>query len=262
MADNLQNVGDIHILGYFIICIVYLIFIMNMNKTTETYHVRFFLFSTFCLQLALSMADIYNSPLCSSATDYNKVTIVLLHTIIPWIFILGFGNLLISIFPGWLRIFSNTIGIRWAYSGSAKKFIEENIKITDKSVDNKTEYFSLLNKLFVDPTKLLNEIDITNIKDDEELHNFYQTKLYNIAPEIFKKDGIPPVDNKENTFLSNTTDNSGNLIPIPMNKLEFNILYVLKSKNEIGYAIWNILLGVIAVLISTNSVINSKCDAV
>ena len=265
MDDGLQNIGNTHLLGYSIVCTIYLIILFNRNKNIDNYHFYIFFFMSFFVQFLLNIYDIYTTDLCKSANDVNKITIIIMHTFIPWIFILGVGKGLLSIFPGWLRIFSNTIGMSFAYDMLYKKTIydEINTPLAVKGDPNNQENISLLNKILSDPKKILNEIDITSIENDEELDKFYREKLNKISPELFRTEGS--VMTKENIdkkiFTKTVTGQDGKEITLQMCNIEYYILQLLKYKNIIGQAIWYILFGLIAVLISTNSIINSKCDA-
>jgi hypothetical protein len=223
---------------------------------------------SFFVQFALNISDIYTTNICKSANDVNKITIIIMHTFIPWIFILGLGKFLLNIFPGWLRIFSNTIGMSFAYDMLYKKTIYEevNTPIQGKAQNTNQENISLLNKILSDPKKILNEIDITSVEDDEELDKFYKEKLNKISPELFRINGtgMTKEDIDKKIFTKKVQGPDGRYIDqsIEMSNIQYYILNLLKYKNVIGQAIWYIIFGLIAVLISTNSIINSNCDAI
>jgi len=268
MDDSLQNIGTIHLIAYFCICTFYLISLLFSTRYKDFDKNSFYIFFgiTFFMQLALNIADINNTNLCKNSSDISKATIVIMHTVIPWFFILGLGNLLLAVFPGCLRIFSNTIGMSIAYNfmygETIKTAINTPLPETEQKKDE--EYKVLLTKIVTDPKKLLNEIDIL-YKNSRELHDFYTEKLHKIAPNIFRLDGgdISEEQKKINKFSEiKIIDGKSKVVNITMQKTEYDILSLLKFKNDVGYAVWYILLGLISVLISTNSVLNTKCDAI
>ena len=108
------------------------------------------------------------------------------------------------------------------------------------------------------PYKLFNEIDITNIQNDfEKQHEMYINILNKINDTRFSTTGSALADN-ENDFLNNYFKNKG----IKITEREYDILTLINSKNTIGYVIWFILLGFVAVMISTNMLLNTDCNGI
>ena len=58
----------------------------------------------FCSQIGISVS--LTKSLCGEV----QTKAAFIYTILPWIIIFGLLNLMLLIFPGWLRPFSNTIG--------------------------------------------------------------------------------------------------------------------------------------------------------
>ena len=226
MEDTLKNVGLTHLIFYIGLCVFYMILLFNSSSidTFKDYNFLLFFSITFILQIALNFADINNPTLCKNSSNSYKLSLVLIHTIIPWTLILGLGHLLINFLPGWLRIFSNTIGMSWAYE-TYKINIPNTATSTITDPVLKSLYYQVLQK----PKQLFNEIDILG-KSEEEINNIY-AKLKEINVDIFTD------QNKD------------------------SILKLLMYKNNIGYGIWYMLLGLIAVMISTNSLISSNCNS-
>ena len=262
MADSLQNIGVTHLMFYLGVCVFYLILLFNSNDNPAIRQYNFMIFftSTFIVQLGLNFADINNPSICKAGSNANKFTTVLFHTIVPWVFVLALGHLLINIFPGWLRIFSNTLGMSWAYQKYGHLLDNKQSTVTSENKEKGSEYVNLLNKILLDKKKLLNEIDIIGM-DDEKLHNFYINQLSQISSTIFSKEGqMNESDIQFFKKIENPTTKTTTFEVIKdITKSEHDILCLLKYKNTIGYGIWYILLGVISVMISTNSVIASNC---
>lgn len=246
---------------YLGVCVFYLILLFNSdsNQAIIKYNFMIFFTATFIVQLGLNFADINNPSICKSSSDINKFTTVLFHTIVPWVFVLALGNLLINIFPGWLRIFSNTLGMSWAYQKYGH-LLDDKPSVTPENQAKGAEYIKMLNKVLLDKKKILNEIDIIGL-DDETLHKFYNNQLSQISSTIFSKEGqMNETDIQFFKKIENPTTKTTTFEVIKdITKSEHDILCLLKYKNTIGYGIWYILLGVISVMISTNSVIASNC---
>jgi hypothetical protein len=184
---------------------------------------QFFIFFsvTFITQLGLNYST--DALICKEPNGFNTF----LNTLLPWVFILGLGQLFITIFPGWLRIFSNTIGMYIAY----EKYEEEINKILVSSTSavqgSTTPDKALLLEALNKPKMILNEIDIIG-KTDDEISKLYE-RLTGMFKELFKP------DTKE------------------------RIIDIVKHKNMIGYTMWHLVLGVIAVMVSTNTTLASNC---
>jgi hypothetical protein len=184
---------------------------------------QFFIFFsvTFITQLGLNYST--DALICKEPNGFNTF----LNTLLPWVFILGLGQLFITIFPGWLRIFSNTIGMYIAY----EKYEEEINKILVTSTSavqgSTTPDKALLLEALNKPKMILNEIDIIG-KTEDEINKLYE-RLTGMFKELFKP------DTKE------------------------RIIDIVKHKNMIGYTMWHLVLGVIAVMVSTNTTLASNC---
>jgi len=220
---DLNNVGLRNMIIYIAICIGYIIMVYSMGVELASFQFAIFFSITFIVQLGLNYST--DSLICKEPNGFNTF----LNTFIPWIFILGLGQLFITIFPGWLRIFSNTIGMYIAYEKHADdidRILQESAKaVKDSNPEGKALLIEALNK----PKMLINEVDIIG-KEPAEIDTMYE-KLTIMFKELFKPD-------KE------TKD---------------KIVDIIKHKNMIGYTIWHILLGVITVMVSTNSTIASNC---
>jgi hypothetical protein len=194
-----------------------------MGSEFSAYQFAMFFSFTFIIQLALNYST--DSIICKTPNGFNTF----LNTFIPWIFILGLGQLFITIFPGWLRIFSNTIGMYIAYEKHADDINRILANSTQEVKNSTSEGKSILLEALNKPKMILNEVDIIG-KEPAEIDTMYE-RLTVIFKELFK----PDKDTKD------------------------KIIDIINQKNMIGYTIWHILLGVITVMVSTNSTITSNC---
>ena len=219
--NDLNNIGLRNMIIYFVFCILYIIMVYYVGSELSSYQFFIFFSVTFITQLGLNYST--DALICKEPNGFNTF----LNTLLPWVFILGLGQLFITIFPGWLRIFSNTIGMYIAY----EKYEEEINKIlvtSTSAVQGSTnEDKALLLEALNKPKMILNEIDIIG-KTDDEINKLYE-RLTGMFKELFKAD---------------TKD---------------RIIDIIKHKNMIGYTLWHLVLGVIAVMVSTNTTLASNC---
>ena len=179
-----------------------------------------FCITTFVVQWGLNSATTTNPLVCGKLQIGNAF----IYTIIPWILIVGVGNAFMYNFSGWIRVFANTIGMWFSY-----KFLSSGLDINNNATPTgDARYIKLYNDILNQPQTIINEINILN-KKEEDIASLIE-KYNQVNPDIF-----------------NTANN-----PI--------IIKIIKYKNKIGIIIWNILFGLIASMISTNSLLNSGCS--
>jgi hypothetical protein len=180
-----------------------------------------FFIATLMTQWALNSAATVNPLVCGQLRIGNAFV----YTLIPWILILGVGNLFLYNFSGWVRVFSNTIGMWLSY-----KFLgsELNIDATAQTTSTDAQLKKIYTEILEQPQTIINEINILDKEEDKIKPLFVNYKAIN--PEIFK-------DTNQDKIIN-----------------------IIKYKNKIGIMIWNILFGLIASMISTNSLLNSGCS--
>jgi hypothetical protein len=220
---ELNNVGLRNMVIYIAFCIVYILMVYNMGSELSAYQFAIFFSLTFFIQLGLNYST--DSIICKEPNGFNTF----LNTFIPWIFILGLGQLFITIFPGWLRIFSNTIGMYIAYEKHSQEINRIIVSSTDEVKSGTSQEKAILLEALNKPKMIINEIDIIG-KEPEEIDTIYK-RLTIIFKELFKPD----------------------------EETKKKIIDIINHKNMIGYTIWHVLLGVITVMVSTNSTISSNC---
>ena len=172
----------------------------------------FFLFSYFT-----NIAVTENKLICGEKNH----KIAFYATILPFIFIFLLGIFVISIFPGWVRCFSNTFG------SSLLSFcgLEANVtkELNNNVHSSNNNLYDLYSK---NPQILLNELELNNDG--------------NIPSEQFEKLGITiERDDKKEKLLKQ----------------------YIYCKETIGEGIWQYLLGIITLLVSYNAILSENCNA-
>ena len=217
-VTELSGIGLTNFIFFMIISILFLITCVRMPS--NKFIVGMFFLTTFVVQWGLNAATTLNPLVCGRLLVGNA----LVYTIIPWILILGVGNFFIYSFSGWIRVFSNTIGMWLSYKFLAKPEINK----TNNPPGGDAQYVKLYNEILDNPQTIINEINILD-KEEEAIAPLLAT--YNpVNPAIFNAENNP------------------------------KIIAIIKYKNKLGILIWNILLGLIASMISTNSLLNSGCS--
>jgi hypothetical protein len=247
-TSDFSNIGLYNFMFYASFCILFLIFSLYTGSKSP---ILMFIVLSYILQFALNSAATSNPLVCDKTNPLSAA----FFTLIPWLLILGVGNAALYYFPGWVRIFANSFGMWFAY-----KLKQDDVKINDADIAGTTpEYQQLYRQLVLDPKRIINEIDFIN-KSDKEILEIYK-ELTVINPTIFGKelnDGAGDVE-----FIPKITPDPSKpdevTPPVTISKRADSIIKTVKLKNKIGYLIWNILLGTVASMISTNSLINAGC---
>ena len=142
-------------------------------------------------------------------------------TLIPWLLVFGIINILLFIFPGWLRPFSNTIGYLFVKFTGGEEIIDKLFEKPNSNGEDKIN--SILSKILENKMLVINEITETNF--DQFTDKMITAKVMN-----------------------NDNDN--------ITKLR-DMIY---RKNIIAESIWYILTGILVIAIVNNFLINSGCQ--
>ena len=171
----------------------------------------------------------------NAITGYDSICgkpdslLALFSSLYPFSFIFLLGVSLLELFPGWMRGFSNTIGMWCINLGGFKEFSYSLLK--EKGEVSKSDIPEiLLEKLYNNHTPLFNEITTNHI---------------DASGNLYLPDGL------KNLFKSESDTEMKKL-----NKLK-QFIFI---KELIGRAIWYILLSIITFFVAINNVLNSeKC---
>ena len=168
----------------------------------------------------------------NAITGYDNICgkpnslLALFSSLYPFSFIFLLGVSLLELFPGWMRGFSNTIGLWCINLGGFKEFsyslLKEKGEVKESDIPE-----ILLEKLYNNHTPLFNEITTNHIDPSGNLD----------LPDGLKK------------LFKSESD-------AEMEKLK-QFIFI---KELIGRAIWYILLSIITFFVAINNVLNSeKC---
>jgi hypothetical protein len=205
------------------ITLVYFILKYLMPQRESVLFIIYFLLvlsSQFGLNIYLA------KQMCNSPSNVGTAA---LATFIPWLFIFGLLNLLLSVFPGWLSAFSNTIGYAVAsVAGAASFFTDQLVNVGNVS---SKDALKVIQNVTNDPSTIMNTIN------DENIENFWNKS---IKVQFFKsfqevKPGVEPPP--EFTQLKN----------------------FIRLKNIVSYFIWYLLTGVLITSISYNYMLSVPC---
>ena len=246
-TSDFSNIGLYNFMFYASFCILFMVIILYLDVKTP---VTFFIILSYILQVALNTAATANPLICDKTNPLSAA----FFTLIPWLLILCVGNAALYYFPGWLRIFANSFGMWFAYNLKKDVDLIENIPTENPN----PEYIQLYRKLLLDPKRIINEIDFIN-KTDKEIIEIYN-QLILINPTIFGN-ALNTGGATDKVFIDKIGEpgTPGAEDELKITPKVLNIIKMVKLKNKIGYLIWNILLGMVASIISTNSLINAGC---
>jgi hypothetical protein len=202
---------------------------MYPEKSTALFIIYFILIlvSQFILNIYLA------KQLCNSPSNVGTAAVA---TIIPWVLIFGLLNLLLTMFPGWLAAFSNTIGYAVAsILGVSSLFTEKLLNVDNQNGTRDT--LKVIQNILSDPSTIINTLNEENVKD------------------FWNKSVTPGV----NLFKTNFE-----VIEIDDDKHDNNALfYELKKyimlKNLVSYFIWYLLTGILITSISYNYMLTVPC---
>ena len=192
------------------------------NNVILLIYIGLLLVGTYFINISVS------KTLCvTNSIDWNNI---LFLTLLPWLIIFGLLYLLLEIFPGWVRPFSNTIGYVIVNLLGAEKDIKNILKQSNGLSD-------LSNKSLVSA--------LTNIeKDYSRIINEFDTNKDNFLSFItqFKREHFLKIDG-----------------PIETNEHVYKLYQHVIAKHFIGKIIWYILAGILIASITYNFLLDIKC---
>ena len=162
---------------------------------------------------------------CNGPNGY----VAIYSTIMPFAFIFILGGSIINLFPGWLRSFSNTFGLTFVQLCGYTLYDQdpdnqsESIIIKKSSAPNQ-DIETAVKKFYNDPDVLINEMQIDN--DESQINEI----LNSIGCQLNNNNGY-----------------------------DLLVKYI-KIKETVGYAIWFLLLGLLTILTSQNSILSEECN--
>jgi hypothetical protein len=223
---------------YFVLLIMTIISGKEYTMTNIYSWMIIFVVITFFIQTASNAYLTSRKEICGN-TD---IGIAISSTIYPWIFIYGIILIFIFFIPGWIRLFSNTFGLYFANAWGLKELLGATIfKVEYKNQDEQYQLINTINMVYNDPSLLINELDPFKI---DIQRNPVNNELISVKWESLSRllnSGL---------FISGITIDNESI-------LKLHNMMILKE--TVGVSTWLFLGGIIAVLISTNTLLSSKC---
>jgi len=228
---NLANTG---LVNYISFCFLFFVLKFKYYPENGLVWILCFLTASFVIQLIINIYLTSLPELCGQ-TDFN---VAVYATVIPWLVIFLFFAVCLSIFPGWLRLFSNTFGSSAAYLYGLKEtmdkiFTVENRNDAERDQTN-FQLLKALDSLYSDRDTLIQELDTSDV-------------FFNEKGEIVWKSFTGMLK-----MLLLTAE-------IEQNTLK-DLYYSLLLKDNVAYFVWFLLVGILSVLVSTNTLMNEGCS--
>jgi hypothetical protein len=169
--------------------------------------------------------------MCNSPSNVGTAAIA---TIIPWVLIFGLLNLLLTMFPGWLAAFSNTIGYAVASIVGVSSLFTE--KLLNVGTPPNKDAFKVIQNILSDPSTIINTLN------DENVLNFWN-KSVNV--KLFKTDfqvinNVDGIQTRDNEYF-------------------YELKKYIMLKNLVSYFIWYLLTGILITSISYNYMLTVPC---
>lgn len=204
--------------------------IFDYNRSQEAYKAQtiiLVLFSVvfFVFLLLMNIAYTENEFICGK----RNFSLAIYSTIFPYIFIYMLGILMINIFPGWLRGFSNTFGLTVIrMCGFDEKYFLQQQNSNGAAADaNAGQNTVLLQKIYDNPTPLFNEL-VDYPSDDG--------------------------NNWPNITVLNHLNDDNNI------KKKNKLLGYMLIKDNVAIYLWVALLSSITILVSENNLLSNTCN--
>ena len=225
-----------------------------------------------------------SKSMCSQSIQWSYVLMI---TLLPWIIIFVSLYFILTIFPGWISPFSNTIGYLIIGFLGVDKIYNDIFKTSAEDGDN-PELVKAIANMNSNRTKFINQI---NIKE-EDFINFFQNMKDTLKPGV-----LDPIINPSTPVLVSTINPSTPVLDpnkqqpsndnfglLPGGKLGFaggqptpgtdstadssdhsknallKLYQLLVIKHIIGKIVWYILAGILISSISYNLVISMACE--
>lgn len=205
---------------FFIITTIYFIIKYYITDPSQTK-----IYLGIYLILVIIGEYIINLSLTDTMCGSRQWNTALLVTLIPWVFIFGILNVVLTLFPGWLAPFSNTFGYGIAKLmgvGSLLTTIFKD-KVEPSATDNKIMVEALAH-IYNDQSLLINEITESNFT------NFWENMKQLMRPNVFTN-----------------------------NELKQQLLGFVRLKNSVAEYIWYMLTGGLVTSVGYNYVVNAGC---
>jgi hypothetical protein len=224
----MNNIGPLSLISYLSFTLIFFIIKNKFFGKGISWMVIFFLI-TGIIQF------VNNLSLTNTVCGSYSVSNAFFSTAVPWVFIFGITCCCLVLIPGWLRVFSNTFGLSFANMGGLKEAV--TALFGETSVVTDSELKKTIDLLYSSKGQYINEVELDCDVDEKN-----QTIIWPSLDKLLTFMKIPPSANDT--------------------KLKMDLYQKLSIKEDVGYFTWFILIGSISILVSTNSLLVSKCGTV
>jgi hypothetical protein len=261
--SDLSSLANTSVVNYVSFCFLFFVFKYRYFAKDKFIWV-FIFFSLACILQFIN--NVYLSSLPSFCGEANA-GVALYATLMPWIIVFGSFCIFLFIFPGWLRAFSNTFGLKAAQMFGVDEVIGQ-IMIPDErekattAAGNNIDLLRAIDSIYTGKTMLVREMS----PDDFVAYIPQNGKIVNAeGKELTDKDGalLPLKDgDRDITYYNSKLLEKFikmNLLTKAPPDLISNLHHKIILKDTVGQFVWFLLIGSLTVLISTNTLLNSGC---
>jgi len=252
--SDLSSLANTSVVNYVSFCLIF--FVLKYKYFTEDkfmWIIVFFIVA--CILQFINNLYLTSLPLFCGGV---QMQISLYATLMPWIIIFGSFAICLIVFPGWLRAFSNTFGMKAAQMFGIDETIDKLFDSASKSQLAESakdlgniDLLKAIDSVYTGKTIFINELTY----DDVEI------------TKIMKPDNSLDLDPTGKPKIVVKWENLDSLTPAGLNKKYLDdddkkkLYDKLLLKDTVGYFIWYVLVGSMTVLVSTNTLLNSGCDS-
>lgn len=244
MASFGKSVIQIHLWLLFIFVILKCILDFNVLKM-HTYSIYFvFLFSVlfFIYLFAQNMIMTKDSLVCGK----ENTRLGFYATVFPYVFIYMLGMMIVHLFPGWLRSFSNTFGLTvvrmCGYDITVSEIFKRSNETTSSNPSNTPSATGktgeqIIDQLYNDPDVFINELDLNQVKFGEADNDEIQWGTLDEVKKELKEDMV--LDNQKKKDL----------------------IGYLNIKDTVATYIWVGMLSTLTILVAQNRLLAENCTS-
>jgi len=244
MASFGKSIVQVHLWVLFIFVIFKCIFDFNTLKM-HNYSIFFVIFfSVYFLTYLFSQNLMLTKDemICGKQNE----RLAFYATVFPYVFIYMLGMMIIYLFPGWLRSFSNTFGLSvvrmCGYDGTVQEIFKrpkEGPPSGSTSTSTGKTDMQILDQLYNNPDTFINELDLQEVRFESGDGD---------GPESIKWDTL---DNLKSIGIQT---------PIDEEKKRELIGY-MNIKDSVATYIWVGILSTLTILVSQNRLLAENCTS-
>jgi len=232
--STLGNLANTGLVNYISFCFWFFVLKFKYYPENGLVWIMAFVIMSFIIQLIINIHLTSLPELCGK-TDINAA---MYATVIPWLAIFVLFSVCLGIFPGWTRLFANTFGASAAHLYGLKDTMDKIFTVenrTDAERDQTNfQLLKALDSLYSDRDTLIQELDTSDV-------------FFNEKGEIIWKSFTGTLK-----MLLLTAE-------IEQSTLK-RLYYSLLLKDNVAYFVWFLLIGILSVLVSTNTLMNDGCS--